>query len=438
MRGERATVFEVEANSLSVTRFSVPRDWPILAALGVVVLLVLGTIGVDLVVARRVARKTAEIVENSQRSIELVDDLRAQVHSLADLSGNSNEVIAVTRRIGADARAYDPLATAKGEREEWNHLQAQLELLKRRVEGREVSGIDALTAEIGASMDRLVLINRESAHAQSEAIQRAHRQATIADASVGAITVALVTAIALVLLRVLRRQRSLTAEHVALMEARNRDLDAFAERAAHDLRTPLNPIRGYADLLLAGGEPPHEIQQMASRIRMAVDRMSRVIDDMLELSRAGAPPAGRASLRAVAAEVLEELGPDLLGAEVHVELTDVSVSCAPGVLGQILRNLISNAIKFRSRSRRLVLRLQAAAHDSVVELFVEDNGTGMDPKDAAHAFQPYFRGRRDREVPGHGLGLAIVERATRAVGGTCQLSSQPDRGTRILVRLPTG
>jgi signal transduction histidine kinase len=134
--------------------------------------------------------------------------------------------------------------------------------------------------------------------------------------------------------------------------------------------------------------------------------------------------------------VLEELGPELLGADVHVELTDVSVSCAPGVLGQILRNLISNAIKFRSRSRRLVLRLEAAAHDSMVELFVEDNGTGMDERDAAHAFQPHYRGRSDREVPGHGLGLAIVERATRAVGGTCQLVSQPDRGTRILVRLP--
>src|SRR5438094_207834 len=78
---------------------------------------------------------------------------------------------------------------------------------------------------------------------------------------------------------------------------RNRELDAFAGRAAHDLRGPLNPIRGYADLLMAapGSEPPEEIREMASRIRIAVDRMARVVDDMLELSRAGRPPRGEAS-----------------------------------------------------------------------------------------------------------------------------------------------
>src|SRR5258706_13738829 len=143
-------VTHVEPHEPSIVTFlaqpspqRVPRDWPVLAALGGVVILVLGTIGVDLVVARRVARRTAEIVENSQRSIELVDDLRAQVHRLADLSGNTPELLAITRRIAADARDYDPLATSKGEREEWNYLQEKLALLPLLGEAKDAAGTRA-------------------------------------------------------------------------------------------------------------------------------------------------------------------------------------------------------------------------------------------------------------------------------------------------------
>jgi signal transduction histidine kinase len=175
---------------------------------------------------------------------------------------------------------------------------------------------------------------------------------------------------------------------------------------------------------------------MASRIRIAVDRMTRVVDDMLELSRAGRPTAGRASPADVGAAVLDELGPELHGAEVKSTLTPDEVACAPGVLAQILRNLVGNAVKFRSRQRKLALSLAAAPRDGAIEIVIEDNGMGMDADAATHAFEPYYRGESAREVPGHGLGLAIVERTTRALGGTCELASEPDRGTRITVRLP--
>jgi signal transduction histidine kinase len=72
----------------------------------------------------------------------------------------------------------------------------------------------------------------------------------------------------------------------------------------------------------------------------------------------------------------------------------------------------------------------------MVEILVEDNGIGIDPESAQHAFEPFYRGLTDREVPGHGLGLAIVERTTHALGGSCELSSVPEQSTRIVVRLP--
>src|SRR4051812_9611410 len=100
-----------------------PR-WPVMVALGLVTLLIVGTLGVDLLVERRVARRTTEIVENTQRSIELVDELRTEAHRLTVAAPNidPNELGKISERVEADARAYDPLATSKGEREEWLHL----------------------------------------------------------------------------------------------------------------------------------------------------------------------------------------------------------------------------------------------------------------------------------------------------------------------------
>jgi signal transduction histidine kinase len=414
----------------------IPRAWPVLLALAGVGLLVAASLMVDLVVSRRVARRTAEMVGNSQRSVELVDDLREQSHRLVDPTSTAEELREVSRKIEEDASLYDPLATSPGEREERNRLQGQLAALREALNARDAQRLDTLAGQISASIDRLVRINQISAHQSADAIATAHLTGTLVDGSVGLLTLLLVGGIAFFTLRGLARQRAITARYIALLAERNRELDAFAARAAHDLRAPLSPIRGYADLLLTGRENTDEIRQSASRIRVAVDRMSRVVDDMLELSRAGRPRPGAATPSAVGAEVLEELGAELMGARVTTQLTDAQVACAPGVLAQILRNLVGNAVKFRSRQRPLTLALTAEPRDGTIELTVEDNGTGMDAESAAHAFEPYFRGRPDREIPGHGLGLAIVERTTRALGGACSLTSEPDRGTRITVRLP--
>jgi signal transduction histidine kinase len=412
----------------------IPRAWPVLAALFAVAALVAAFLVVDLVVARRVGRRTEEIVGGSQRSVELVDDLRAQAHRLAVAGIPPDQVRRILGVIASDARDYDPLANGPGEHEEWVRLQAMLAQLQSAVETGTSAG--DLPLAVGLSIDRLVAMNREQSRDSADQIRKLHQQAVLADASMGLVTLLLVTLIVVVLLRVLRRQRQLTERHIALLDERNRELDAFAGRAAHDLRGPLNPIRGYADLLMAGNEPPDEVRQMASRIRIAVDRMSRVVDDMLELSRAARPGQGEASLAQVAAEVIDELGAELVGVEVDNQLADSRVACAPGVVASIVRNLVGNAIKFRSRQRKPQVHLRSHTENGSVELVVEDNGVGMDEDSAAHAFEPHWRGRTDREVPGHGLGLAIVERATKAVGGSVLLTSAPDRGTRIAVRLP--
>ena len=234
----------------------------------------------------------------------------------------------------------------------------------------------------------------------------------------------------------LTRQRRLITERVQFLDEKNRELESFAGRAAHDLRSPMNPIRGYTDLILESPSLPADLAEMARKIRRAVDRMARVVDDMLALSISGRPTRGQCSPNLVVTRVIEEMGPELHEIEVVTSLTCGRAACSEGVLNQLLRNLIGNAIKFRSSSRPLRLTIETCDAGTTVEIAIEDNGVGMDPESARHAFEPFYRGQTELELPGHGLGLAIVDRTTHALGGSCQLSSVLDRGTRILMRIP--
>lgn len=407
--------------------------WPIWAALGAIAALIVTLVAIDIHVARRVESRTDDIVENAARSIDLVDDLRDEVRRLADPTTTRAEADAARQRLAGYAREYDPLASYPGEKAEWRKLQRRLAVVQ--APGAQI-GRDELR-QVSEAVDRLVEINRDTARADARIVAATNRSAIIADATVGVVALAMAAAIAAWLLRVLSRQRALVAEHIALLAARNRELDAFAARAAHDLRVPLNPLRGYADLLATGTEPPEEVRHMAGRIGIAVQRMARTIDDMLELARATMPSSGQAASPSLAlADVLDERRTELADADVRVELCDSAVACSAGALTLILRNLVGNAIKFRARDRRLTVEVTSRVVDGTVELVVADNGVGMDANSIAHAFEPGYRGRERREIPGHGLGLAIVERVTHAVGGDCSITSTPDVSTCVTVRLP--
>jgi signal transduction histidine kinase len=175
---------------------------------------------------------------------------------------------------------------------------------------------------------------------------------------------------------------------------------------------------------------------MARRIRRSVERMTGVVDNMLALSVSGRPPPGHASSALVVERLIEEMGPELQGVDLTTKLRGGRVACAEQVLAQILRNLIGNAIKFRAHSRPMRITIETRDAGSMVEIAVEDNGLGMDSESARHAFEPFYRGQMDRELPGHGLGLAIVDRTIRSLGGTCTLTSVLDHSTRIVAQIP--
>ncbi len=408
--------------------------WPVIVALGLVTPLIVGMIVLDVYFAQQEAYKTTDIIENAQQSILLLNDIRLDAKRLA-IATDPRETEKWARDIAADALHYDPIATYRGERDEWNHLRRLIRQLPVAPNSDPRVAL-ALEAEIDKSFNDLVAINTAAGQGNVAAIRAAHRQAIWSDVVVGGIVLATMAIISGWLLRVLSRQRRLILERVQMLNQQNLELEAFAGRAAHDLRSPMNPIRGYADLILESSALPENVAAMAQRIRRAVDRMAHVVDDMLALSTSGRPPEGRSSSTVVIARVIEEMGAELQGVDLVTKLEAGQVACAEGVLSQILRNLIGNAIKFHAQARPLRIAIESRDVGRMAEIAVEDNGIGMDPESAKHAFEPFYRGLTDREVPGHGLGLAIVERTTRALGGTCELSSVPDRSTRIALRLP--
>lgn len=410
-----------------------PTMRSILVAVGLMTLIVTAMLGLDDVFffSALEPRKVIDTIEKAQRSIVFLNDARTQVNhgDVASVKRASDQVM---KLVAAGDSDHGPIVTDQAEREEWIRLEGLL----RQLSAHAQPPSSDLVAEINKSIDTLLSTNSMIEGANVAALRAAYQRAVWSDVIGDAIVLAIVSIICVWLLRALGRQRRLVAQRVQFLDEKNAELEAFAGRAAHDLRGPMNPIRGYTDLILEAQGLPDEVSTMAQRIRRAVDRMARVVDDMLALSTSGRPPPGESSSTVVVSRMIEEMGAELHGVEVVTKLAGGRVACGEGILTQILRNLLGNAIKFRARSRPLKVTIETRDVGSMVEFTIEDNGAGMDPQSAKHAFEPFYRGQMDRELPGHGLGLAIVDRATRALGGTCELSSVLDLSTRIVVRLP--
>jgi len=221
----------------------------------------------------------------------------------------------------------------------------------------------------------------------------------------------------------------------------------FLADASHELRTPLTSLRGYAELerlraATVGAEDPAATQDALRRIETEGDRMARLVDDLLLLARtdqgSGAPQLGPVSVD----ELLEEAA-DRAGAAhparpfvVDTPNTGLTLVGDREALLQVLGNLLRNAAIHTPGPRPI--RLGARPDGRSVLLLVADEGPGMTPEQAAHAFERFWRADsgRTRATGGSGLGLAIVHALVSAQHGAVGLSSDVATGTTVLIRMP--
>ena len=228
-------------------------------------------------------------------------------------------------------------------------------------------------------------------------------------------------------------------------ESANRLKDQFLATVSHELRTPMNAILGWADMLRHGTLPDDRRQRACEAIFNNAIRQARLIDELLDMARI---VAGKLQLdctridpREVAASALETVQMSAEAKQIRIEVdvdpTFDALHADAARLGQVLWNLLANAIKFTPEGGSVHLRM--TRRDGWGEIIVSDSGMGIPGDFLPSVFEPFRQadGSVTREHDGLGLGLAIVQQVVIAHGGTIEVDSAgAGRGATFTVRLP--
>jgi heavy metal sensor kinase len=227
------------------------------------------------------------------------------------------------------------------------------------------------------------------------------------------------------------------------LEASFRELQRFTADASHELRTPLAVIRSEAEVAMRNVALDSTKQEVLGSILEECERLTWITDQLLTLSRedAGASRVAneRVDLTKIAAEVADHMRilADSKGLTLRTDLpASAMVSGDPVRLRHVVYNLLDNAIKYTPSGGNIQLTVSANGQGSI--LTVTDTGTGIPGEDLPHVFKRFYRVDkvRSRSQGGAGLGLSIVHSIVHAHGGQISLSSEPGKGTTLIVRLP--
>lgn len=225
-------------------------------------------------------------------------------------------------------------------------------------------------------------------------------------------------------------------------------LEAVRERllgiVGHDLRNPLSTITVAAHMLLKQDAMPEGQVKILRRIVTSADRMARMISDILDFTQGrlgGGLPIARkpVDLHLVAREAVEELEVGHPGRAIHFDAEgDGHGQLDPDRMTQVLSNLVSNALQYGPEDQPVSVTLRGRGEH--LELEVHNMGPPIGADALPHIFDPFLRatesGRANRTSRGLGLGLYIVEQIVLAHGGTIEVSSSVEQGTRFVVRVP--
>jgi signal transduction histidine kinase len=224
------------------------------------------------------------------------------------------------------------------------------------------------------------------------------------------------------------------------LAALNQEIEAFSYSVSHDLRGPLRSMDGFSLALIEdyGDKLDDEAKDSLQRIRAASQRMGRLIDELLGLSR-----VTRAELKLrpvnlseIAREIAESLAHQQPARAVQWDIEEGLTVQADRALIQIaMQNLLENAWKFTGKTERPVIRVGAIDRAGKKECFVADNGVGFDMAYADRLFGAFQRLHHESEFPGTGIGLAIVQRIFRRHEGKIWAQAQPGAGATFFFLL---
>jgi PAS domain S-box-containing protein len=225
------------------------------------------------------------------------------------------------------------------------------------------------------------------------------------------------------------------------LERANKSLEAFAYSIAHDLRTPLRGISGFAEVLVNdyGDQLDETGRTYATRVRAGCARMAALIDDLLNLSQVTQAEMNLqdVDLSAEVTAICDQLAARDPGRQVRVTVQDgVRVTADKSLIRGVLENLLENAWKFTAQRKDTVVEFATTPVDeAAICCYVRDNGAGFDPAYTGKLFQPFQRLHDASEFPGTGIGLASVQRIIERHGGRTWAEGIIDGGATIYFTL---
>lgn len=228
------------------------------------------------------------------------------------------------------------------------------------------------------------------------------------------------------------------------LESSFRRLRQFAADASHELRTPLTVLRGETEVALRWTKNPEEFRGILESNLEEIDRMSRIIEDLLLLAKSEAGETPMTIKTVNLNQILQELALQgkILGENKGIAVSlklpenlEVQVMGDELRLHQMFLNLLSNGIKYTPTGGRVDLALRVEGEQAVID--VRDTGVGMAPEHLQRIFDRFYRIDRSRSLEsGAGLGLSIVKWIVDAHQGQISVTSTPDEGSCFQVRLP--
>jgi PAS domain S-box-containing protein len=238
------------------------------------------------------------------------------------------------------------------------------------------------------------------------------------------------------------RLENIVAERTADLRATNEQLETFVYSAAHDLRAPLRSITGYSQLLMEDFAPGLDptAQSLLKRIEASSEFMDRLLLDLLAYGR-----TARSEMELAPVAVQNAWDTALFQCATQIERTHARVETVlplPTVvaheptLGQVLANLLSNALKFVPPETPPHVRFWAEPHGDKRRLWVQDQGIGI-PTDQQERMFRVFERLHGSRYSGTGIGLSIVKKGVERMSGKVGVESEPGKGSRFWIELPT-
>ncbi|MDN5627759.1 MAG: ATP-binding protein, partial [Weeksellaceae bacterium] len=216
----------------------------------------------------------------------------------------------------------------------------------------------------------------------------------------------------------------------------NQELDSFSHSISHDLNTPLTVIKLNAQLAKRLPDP-EKVQTTLDNIIAQVDTMSDMIRNVLELSRI---KKSEIELKKIEVDSLIEKLAEDSKISFNCPKTEIIIENTPEVLGdktmvyQVFINVIGNAVKYSSKSKKPLVKIVGKVYDDAVTYSITDNGIGIDQKESKKMFKIFSRMNNAKEFKGNGVGLSIVHHLMEKMGGKISYENESGKGTTFILK----